>query len=44
MYNSAHRGYKKDGGGDQLYGKFSLIDLAGNYSGLVYNMRVYGND
>lgn len=27
------RGYRKDGGGDQLYGKFSLIDLAGNERG-----------
>ena len=23
------RGYRKDGGGGKLYGKFSLIDLAG---------------
>ena len=30
MYMSAYRGYGKDGGGGQLYGKFSLIDLAGN--------------
>lgn len=27
------RGYRKDGGGGQLYGKFSLIDLAGNERG-----------
>lgn len=27
------RGFKKDGGGGQLYGKFSLIDLAGNERG-----------
>ena len=40
MYMSVHRGYRKDGGGGQLYGKFSLIDLAGNY--LV--IRVYRND
>ncbi|XP_068727765.1 kinesin-like protein KIF2A [Montipora capricornis] len=27
------RGYRKDGGGGQLFGKFSLIDLAGNERG-----------
>ncbi|XP_031562476.1 kinesin-like protein KIF2A [Actinia tenebrosa] len=27
------RGYRKDGGGGHLYGKFSLIDLAGNERG-----------
>lgn len=27
------RGFRKDGGGGQLYGKFSLIDLAGNERG-----------
>lgn len=31
--NLRKRGYRKDGGGGQLYGKFSLIDLAGNERG-----------
>jgi len=43
FYISANRGYRKDGGGGNLYGKFSLIDLAGNQSSLV-NIRGYRND
>lgn len=30
IYCLTCRGYRKDGGGGQLYGKFSLIDLAGS--------------
>ena len=42
---SAYRGYdkdRKDGGGGQLYGKFSLIDLAGNKS-CVFTETTYSH-